>query len=305
MDDYNTRTSACQVDKLPNNKEWRYSKTIDQLHVVDVIRTSFKPRCHIRKISKTEYLKGYYLPDKVFVSTGEVYTMPSKDGQQYRNRRSLRKIFKDLRYLINSNYVGGECELFVTLTYADQTNDGKQIHRDFGKFWERLKYRYRDHALKYISIVEPHESGNYHIHLLLQSDKHLYIPNDVMESIWGLGYTKTERLDNVDNIGAYFVAYFTNMELSPEEADKYAAQNDITERNGKKYIKGRRLDFYPDHFKIYRYSANISKPTIHKDAILPQGKPTYQRIVEIEDTESGAKMYVATEQYNKTNKQKT
>lgn len=40
-----------------------------------------------------------------------------------------------------------------------------------------------------------------------------YIPNDEMAEIWGQGFTKTRRLDNVDNVGAYLTAYLGDMEI--------------------------------------------------------------------------------------------
>ena len=57
--------------------------------------------------------------------------------------------------------------------------------------------------------------GAWHIHLLLKAMnvKHLYIPNDeIIAKLWGHGHTKTKRLNDVDNIGAYLSAYLTNLE---------------------------------------------------------------------------------------------
>jgi hypothetical protein len=76
--------------------------------------------------------------------------------------------------------------------------------------------------------------------------------------LWGQGYVTVEDLKSVDHIGAYFIAYFSNMEVADEDLDKYPG--DIKEKNGKKYIKGKRLDFYPDYMKIYRSSKNLKKP---------------------------------------------
>ena len=100
---------------------------------------------------------------------------------------------------------------FVTLTYAEQTNDPKKIHADFKSFWERLKRAYSDAGLEYISVVEPHASGNFHIHVLIKATKieRLFIPNEVMEKIWTHGFTKTERLEDIDHIGAYVIAYMS------------------------------------------------------------------------------------------------
>lgn len=218
-----------------------------------------------------------------------------------RNRRSLRQIFRTLRQLITANYTGGKNELFLTLTYAEQHNDPTRIYDDLDRFWKRLKYRYQ--YIKYIAIVEPHESGNFHIHMLIAdtTGDELYIPNEEMERIWGKGFTKTERLEDVDHMGAYFIAYFTNMELSPDEIKVYANQDDVEYKNGKAYIKGKRLDFYPEHMRIYRHSANCDKPAkvvgAEVNEALIGAEKTYEHEVKFE--QDGKEYRILTEQYRK------
>ena len=250
------------VKKQVPDCEWKYMSVTPQGgRIADVVRTSFVPACHIKRISKTLYMKGRYDRDKNFITDGEVFSVAEK-GEPMRNRRSLKRIFKELRQLIAHNCVGGERELFVTLTYAEQTNDHKKIHKDFHKFWDRLKYNFPDYGLEYISVVEPHASGNFHIHMLLKATnaEHLYIPNEVMERIWGHGFTKTERLEDIDHIGAYVIAYMTDMEIPPEFESEYAKYGDIEEKDGKKFIKGKRLDFYPDGMQISRHSRGMVRP---------------------------------------------
>lgn len=206
-------------------------------------------------------MKGSYDRDRNFITDGEVFSVAEK-GEPMRNRRSLKRIFKELRQLIAHNCEGGEKELFVTLTYAEQTNDHKRIHKNFHDFWLRLKRAYADYGLEYITVVEPHASGMFHIHMLLKAtsaDK-LYIPNEVMQKIWGHGFTKTERLEDIDHIGAYVIAYMTDMEIPPEFESEYAKYGDIVEKDGKKFIKGKRLDFYPDGMQISRHSRGMVRP---------------------------------------------
>ena len=212
--------------------------------IIDLVRTSFIPQAHIKKISKTEYLKGHYKGDGTFLSDGEVYTFAEKE-QHMRNKRSLRQIFRTLRQLIATNFKGGDSELFLTLTYAEQTNNPAQIHDDLVKFWKRLKYKHD--TLKYIAIVEPHATGMFHIHMLLAdtTGQPLFIPWEELRETWGLGMIEIDRLEDIDHMGAYFIAYFSNLELTPDEVTLYEEQDDIVEKDGKKYIKGKRLDFYP------------------------------------------------------------
>lgn len=284
------------------------SAVIQNGDIIDYTTLTFRPACHIKRVNKEMYLKGRYLEDGTFVTDGEVHLVAVKE-EQMRNRRSLKRIFKDMRQKIAHNYQGGINELFITLTYAEQTNDPEKVHEDFRAFWQRLKRAYRDKELGYISIVEPHETGMFHIHLLLQevNGEHLYIPFEDMARIWGQGAVKVERLETVDNIGAYFIAYFSNLEIPEDKVDKYTAEGDIEERNGKKYIKGKRLDFYPDGMQIARSSRNMARPerveNAAADALVATGvRKIYEHVKEIETTDKLGRKRTAevhTAQYRK------
>lgn len=289
------------MSKKSQEAEWKYSGATVQNDIIDVVRTSFVPACHIKKVTDGAYMKGKYLPSGEFVTDGEIYEVAKKPEGIMRNRRSLRQIFRTLRQLIAANYTGGNSELFVTLTYADQHNNPDKIYKDLDKFWKRLKYRYP--ALKYIAIVEPHASGNFHIHMLLANTngEELYIPDAEMRKIWGQGITTTERLDDVDHMGAYFIAYFTNMELTPDEVKIYADQDDVEYKNGKAYIKGKRLDYYPEKMRIYRHSSNCDKPQrrtgAEVDELLQDATQTYTHETIFE--QDGNEYRILTEQYRK------
>ena len=284
------------------------SAVVQNDDIIDYVALTFKPACHIKRITKELYLKGRYNEHGEFVTDGEVFNVAVKE-EHMRNRRSLRRIFKDLRQKIAHNYKGGIDELFVTLTYEKQTNDHVQVHNDFRAFWQRLKRAYPDKELGYISIVEPHASGMFHIHLLLREmrGEHLYIHFSDMDRIWGLGDVEVERLEHVDHMGAYFIAYFSNLELSPEEIEKYEAEGDIEERNGKKYIKGKRLDFYPDGMQIARSSRNMTRPVRLENAaaealITPDLRKVYEHTKEIETVDKlgrTRKAEVRTAQYRR------
>lgn len=297
MSNSNTEIEKMQEENLPNNIEWKYQRIRKYRNVYKVTKMSVKPYPHIKKVGKDSYLIGIYNNLGDFFSNGEVFKMQiTPEGM--RNRRSLRKIFNDLWGLIYINFHNESNNLFLTLTYANQTNDPKKIYLDFNMFMKRLKRRWK---CEYIAIVEPHESGNFHIHLLLCATES---PSDWAKTVeeigvdmyylWGHGYVTVERLNGVDNIGSYFIAYFTNMELSDEEAQAYG--DDVVEKNGKKYIKGKRLDYYPDYMKIYRTSKGIIKPTAVDD--IPMGSVrTYSGTIRIKREDS--EVYLQQEQYQK------
>jgi len=249
MNNHNTKIEKYQ-GKIPRRKKFKYSKILQCGKVIDAVYMTWEPKAYVKRLKGREYVN---------LKTGEVREyMPKQDGVQMRNRRSLRKIFVDLRQLITTNYEGGQSEKFLTLTYREQTNDPKKIYKDLDIFNKRLKRAYP--AIAYIHIVEPHASGNYHVHSLLKlTDGEAFdMTYDKAYKLWGQGFVKVENLIDVDNIGAYFVAYFSNMEITDSDVEKYP--DDIIEKNGKKYIKGKRLDYYPDHMQIHRDSRNLKKP---------------------------------------------
>lgn len=147
--------------------------------------------------------------------------------------------------MINANFEGADNELFITLTYRENMMDYKRLYRDFDKFYKKLKYRYEDTEFCYIAVVEPQERGAWHVHLLLKALNrgNLFIENEEIANLWGHGFTKTERLRGVDNVGAYLSAYLT----------------DLMDEQGRKK-KGARLYLYPAGINIYRCSRNCKRP---------------------------------------------
>lgn len=265
-----------QEDKLSVMRyNAKYRKIIEQKNVCDFIALNWTPRSYIKKISKNLYQKARYVKnnDDEYIKqlSEEVFEMAEKKPDENgvtRNKRSLRVIFNELRYLINANFYEQDewRQLFITLTYRENMQDDKRLYSDFEKFIKRLKHNYAEHEFCYIAIVEPQERGAWHVHLLLKTlnQQTLYIHHDDMEKLWGHGATRTEQL-KCDNIGSYFIAYLSNAELSDEAINALEIpDSDIKVKDGKKYIKGTRLKWYPDYMKIYRNSRNVFKPAKHK-----------------------------------------
>ncbi|NMA67292.1 MAG: hypothetical protein GX957_13845 [Clostridiaceae bacterium] len=192
---------------------------------------------NFRKISRDKMID---------LRTGEIIDCKVSDSRKD-NIISLKKTISKLRDLINCNFFGANNELFITLTYRENMTDVKRLYKDFDKFYKKLKYRYKDIEFCYISVIEPQERGAWHVHLLLKAlnmDK-LFIDNDsVVSKLWGHGFTKTKRLEGVDNLGAYLSAYLT----------------DLLDEKGKK--KGARLYLYPAGVNIYRCSRNCKRPVV-------------------------------------------
>lgn len=227
------------------------------------------PKQTIRKLDKHRYL---------IIKTGEVKEFTK--ANVYKQNENLRKTFTRLMGLIRNNFTSdSQNQLFITLTYAEGIRDRELLYTDLDKFMKRLRYQYKDHKLEYITVAEPHKSGDWHLHLMLKSDKPvLYIDNKDMERIWGKGMTETERLKS-DDVGTYYVAYFTDVLDETKLAEG--------ETMSKARQKGERLKYYPKGFNFYRASRGIEKPiekTMTYDEVKAEyGKPKFVKAYNLKD----------------------
>lgn len=208
-----------------------------------------------------------------------------------KNYQSLRATFKRLKRLIGANFYGGRSELWLTLTYRNSPmTDSKKLYDDFKRFMRRLR-RLTGKELAYLVVIEPQASGSLHAHLLLKTlDKStLYISNVDVAEAWGQGFVNVRRLKDSDNIGAYLMAYLSDIDLNNLEGEK------VSNKASKKIVKGGRLGLYPVGMQIYRHSRRgIKKPTklkgrksqIKEEYNLGDVSPDYYRSFEIEGDDS-------------------
>ena len=252
----------------------------------------------------------------VDLSSGEVRECNSYDSR-LDNKKGLRKTFSLARDLINTNVVDVSNVRWITLTYALNMIDTKQLYSDFKKFNQRFKWfcsKNNYGVPEYIVFMEPQGRGAWHAHLLYIWDfKAPYIPNDELYSIWGQGWTKIKKLDNVDNVGAYLTAYLGDMEYE-EYIDSYNLTGyeeikvvDVEEEGvklTKRYIKGARLKLYPPNFNMIRYSRGIKKPTSYltsqefAEKKVSSAKLTYESTFALSDSSSDFTNVINKRYYN-------
>lgn len=240
------------------------------------------------------------------ISTGEVKEFENNSENRSDNLNSLRKTFRKLRGVINSNFKGLANELHITLTYVENMTDQKRLYQDFEKFYKKLKYQNRDKELAYISVVEPQGRGAWHCHLLVKAigKKSFYIPYDELLEQWGHGHVWIKSLKDIDNIGAYLSAYLSNVEISDDKEAEDGQEVLIKEVEGvtKKFIKGGRLHYYPPGMNLFRTSRNIKRPreylTTYEDAKSANnlGKAVYTQKIEVDKDDF--KNTIMYEQYN-------
>ena len=254
--------------------------------------------------------KNHYLINK----TGEILDCNHIENRS-ENKFQVGQSLKRLRDIINTNVVNYREWKWITLTYKRNMRDTKQLYRDFQKFMQKLRYRYSKYRISYIIACEPQARGAWHIHLLLGfNDIAPFIPNETISEIWGNGFTKTNKLENIDNVGAYLTAYLGDMELTSDnllELNKKglkSLKNDIKQVQDKKYIKGGRLYLYPPKFNLYRASRDMKKPTTIKMPYykakekIGVGLPIYKSCINIFDTNNSFSNTYYYEYYNKLRK---
>lgn len=278
-----------EAKELRSFDDVKVKKMNDIVEVMHLRNEGLGGLINIIKLNQNEYM---------IKNTGEVkeYVKSENRGQ---NTAGLKRTFKKIRDLINNNFVGTANELHITLTYAENMQDPKKLYKDFDKFMKRFKYRYK-HDIDYITVVEPQGRGAWHCHLLIKFngiDK-IYIPNDDIADLWGNGFTHTDSLHGIDNIGAYLSAYLGDVEMTGETI-KDMFQNGRrhievkeVEKDGltKKFIKGGRLHYYPPGMNIYRKSKGIKFPSEQYmkfsdvKKIVGSAQPTFSKTVVIKDS---------------------
>lgn len=243
------------------------------------------------------------------LSTGEVFECKHISNRAD-SKAQISQSLKRLRDYINTNVVEPKNCKWITLTYKENMKDTKKLYIDFKNFIKRFKYKYGH--FEYIVAMEPQERGAWHCHCIIIFDKKApFIPNKIIETLWQHGFTKTNKLDDIDNIGAYLTAYLGDMEYKEEYGSEMLYNIKVVEEIGtqklkepKKFIKGGRLHLYPPNFNLYRISRGIKQPTkeymqysfIKEKAGLCE--PTYSKSIKLTDIDNNFSNKIIYEYYN-------
>lgn len=128
--------------------------------------------------------------------------------ENYRKRQKTRR--NRIRQLVCTNFDSGS--KFVTLTFNDQMpfdiKDVIACNAYFKNFVKRMKYRYPD--FKYVAVIEfqdKNDRGAVHYHMICNLP---FVKKSELTDIWAGGYVKINRIDKVDNVGAYVIKYMTS-----------------------------------------------------------------------------------------------
>lgn len=136
------------------------------------------------------------------------------DEEKEENRdKVLSRAKKTVRRLINANvgaYGQDFTSKFLTLTFADHVTDLSQANTEFHLFIKRLNWylwKTRHGNIKYIAVPEFTKKNRVHYHVVIFNIP--YIKADKLADVWSNGFIKVNKIDNVDNVGAYVSKYMT------------------------------------------------------------------------------------------------
>jgi len=189
------------------------------------------------------YLMGYELTvDEIYNRTGtgsnfkDLSLLDDIDSRE----RSLKRAKANLRRLINANVgqYGKEFKAkFLTLTFRKNIKDLDIANYEFEKFIKRLNYYCfgtKKANLKYTCVVEFQKRGAIHYHVIVYNMPYLKA-NDIA-NVWGNGFIKINKIDDINNVGAYVGEYLG-------QAEKGQGQNleDDRLRARKSYFSSRGL----------------------------------------------------------------
>lgn len=260
----------------------------------------------------------------VVCSSGEIKDVVHHETRKD-NKKGLYKTFANMRAVINTNVTDVSKVRWCTLTYAENMTDTNRLYTDFEKFHKRFQYYCKQQGYskpEYIVMMEPQGRGAWHAHLLYiwQDMKAPYIANDVFAKLWGHGFVRIKKLDNVDNVGAYLTAYLGDMELSEVDWHKWneitrgatVKQVEMIDENGEKVtkpiLKGARLNLYPANFNMLRCSRGIKRPTeemlsqeMANKKVLGATK-TFETAVRLTDVDNEFDSVIIKTQYNRVRK---
>ena len=253
----------------------------------------------------------------VICATGEIKDVEHHNTRKD-NKKGLYKTFANARAVINANVTDVSKVRWCTLTYAENMTDPKRLYEDFRNFNWRFQYYCKQKGYsnpEYIVMMEPQGRGAWHAHLLYiwQDQKAPYIANQEFREMWGHGFVRIKKLDNVDNVGAYLTAYLGDMEIDEMDFSKAVGKQckvvEVEDEDGKKVkkaiVKGARLDLYPANFNMLRCSRGVKRPVSEMMSQEEANKKvsaatkTFESAIKLTDNENDFETVIIREQYNK------
>jgi len=141
----------------------------------------------------------------------EAQNNPKRSGGIDDSDRASRRAKKEVRDLIYCNAMGvsENSDKFMTLTQAENIDDFDISVNEYSLFIKRLRFSkyYNGNYVRYLTVPEQQSRGSWHFHTVLFDAP--IIPKSDLESIWGNGYAKINKIKNDEHLSNYLVKYIT------------------------------------------------------------------------------------------------
>lgn len=157
-------------------------------------------------VEMTTYERGYFKNYHEVKKIGRSSKDTTDEDKALNREKVLQRARSRVRRLACAN---PQLNKFFTLTFADNVTDLKYANNQFCCFIKRLnRYLTKMHKdkVQYIAVVEFQERGAVHYHLLCNLP---YISANKLQEIWQNGFVKINKIDDVDNVGAYVTKYMS------------------------------------------------------------------------------------------------
>ena len=157
------------------------------------------------------------------------------------NLISLKKSKKKVTLLAKKNFP--YFSLCATMTYEEPEFVLKKVQKDFSKFKDKVRYRFPN--FKYLAVYEPHEKGDWHIHMVYANAKGL--TRDLLQKLWGHGFIYLEEFSNL--AAPYLIKIDDKLKFYPAGARIYTASKNLKQSEAK--------EFTPMDFEKYVEKRNM------------------------------------------------
>ena len=129
---------------------------------------------------------------------------PTSSAQKKLNQRHREQ---KLARLLHSNFTPDDLELNLSYTVQPESDEeAARLVRNYIRRIQRLRKKRGLPPLKYIAVTERgKKGGRYHHHITISGG----IDRDELESLWGLGYANSRRLQFTENGLAGLAHYIT------------------------------------------------------------------------------------------------
>lgn len=156
----------------------------------------------------------------------------NEENKKANREKIVNRARTSIRRLVNCNVTRNS--KFVTLTFKEDIKNINVANYEFKKFIGRLNYKLNK-KIAYLTVIEFQDlkrEGVVHYHTIFFNIP--YISNYALARVWGNGFIKINKIEDVDNVGAYVCKY-----MSKDNADTRLTEKKcyFTSRNLKQPIE--------------------------------------------------------------------